>query len=196
MTSQCSGERLTPLPPKRTSSVMTLSRIVRIVRTLATSSLLALSKSGHSSKKCRTVSRIPHSHSSFTLACSLDFEKFKLQVPKRKRARIVCCRRVPTKNADAADTQGRSRDKWSKPRFACTIGNQLLCWRAFSAHRTNAFEVESGIRGCAGVGLFEATARAALWAAVLAASFPGTPTWAGTYNIVTEIFACRRCRAE
>ena len=176
MSSQCSRERLTPLPPKRTFSLMTLSRIVRIERTLATSSRLALSKCGHSSKKCRTVSRIPHSHSSFTFLCNLDLEKFRLQVPKRKRLSIVCCRRVPTKNAGAADTPGLSLDKWSKPNFACTIENQLFCCRALSAHLINAFEVESGIRGCPGVGPFEATDRAAFWAAVFAASLPGTPT--------------------
>ena len=88
MISQCSGGRCTPLPPKRRSSLMVPRHIVRMS---ITSWDLALSKRGHSSKKCRTVSRSPHSHSSSTLTSSLDLEKFKLHVPKRRRARIVCC---------------------------------------------------------------------------------------------------------
>ena len=90
-------------------------RFLVTVRTSATSSTRALSKRGHSSKKCRTVSRSPHSHPSVTLASNLDLEKFNLHVPKRKRPRIVCCWRVPTKNVLAADTPALSRDKWSKP---------------------------------------------------------------------------------
>ena len=147
-----------------------------IVRMSNFSSDRAFSNSGHSSKKYLTVSAFPHLHSSFTLGSNLDLEKFKLQVPKRKRARMVCCRLVPTKNAGAADTSALSLDKWSNPTFSATVVNHLRCSRSFSALLINAREVESGIRGCPNTGLVAATAFAAFCAAVLAASFAGTPT--------------------
>ena len=71
MTFQCSSGSVTPPPPKRRSSLIGLSVTVRLS---VTSSTRALSKCVHSSKKCRTVSRSPHSHSSFTLAFNLDLE--------------------------------------------------------------------------------------------------------------------------
>ena len=99
-----------------------------------------------------------------------DFEAFKLFDPNRKRARIVCSWRVPTKNAGANETSSLILERYSDPRFSCTIDSHFLCSSSFCAPLMRAHEVCKGINFCPTQGDRRCTFNAAFCAARTRAS--------------------------